>query len=126
MIRRPPRSTRTTHSFPTQRSSDLSKSRDVPTRRVKSRDRLARLRSHRLTGQRTGGAGRPHRRFRLPKTMAARTIGEQIHPEHSTHPELGRRLPPLHDPPSFLNGLRSEEHTSEVQSLMPTSYSVSG
>src|SRR3546814_19496367 len=28
MIRRPPRSTRTTHSFPTRRSSDLRKVRD--------------------------------------------------------------------------------------------------
>src|SRR3546814_9916311 len=114
MIRRPPRSTRTTHSFPTQRSSDLSKSRDVPTRRVKSRDRLARLRSHRLTGQRTGGAGRPHRRFRLPKTMAARTIGEQIHPEHSTHPEIGLRLPPLHDPPSFLIGMSTHSNVKRI------------
>src|SRR3546814_1212548 len=68
----------------------------------------------RLTGQRTGGAGRPHRRFRLPKTMAARTIGEQIHPEHSTHPEIGRRLPPLHDPPSFLIGMSPHSNVKRI------------
>src|SRR3546814_6346743 len=46
--------------------------------------------------------------------MAARTIGEQIHPEHSTHPEIGRRLPPLHDPPSFLIGMSPHSNVKRI------------
>src|SRR3546814_3271111 len=46
--------------------------------------------------------------------MAARTIGEQIHPEHSTHPEIGRRLPPLHDPPSFHIGMSPHSNVKRI------------
>src|SRR3546814_19397101 len=66
MIRRPPRSTRTTHSFPTRRSSDLV--------RLKLR-------------------------------------GEYDHAFKAARPEG----PPVR---------RSEEHTSELQSLMRISYAV--
>src|SRR3546814_11740313 len=68
MIRRPPRSTRTTHSFPTRRSSDLQ------------------------AGQ----------LFRQPFAhIAGRIVGQQ---------QMGLG--------------RSEEHTSELQSLMRISYAV--
>src|SRR3546814_9040404 len=72
MIRRPPRSTRTTHSFPTRRSSDLPAARG---RAAECPRRIGRL-------------------------------GAQ--PEA---PWDSRRI-------------RSEEHTSELQSLMRISYAV--
>src|SRR3546814_4671003 len=79
MIRRPPRSTRTTHSFPTRRSSDLH--------------RLA----HALA-QLDAGLGLLQARVGLEVDL----------------PELLRRR----------QGRRSEEHTSELQSLMRISYAV--
>src|SRR3546814_5346220 len=88
MIRRPPRSTRTDHSFPTRRSSDLS----------------------------AGGASiglRP---------LAPGGGGASFH---------GRRQPPLRHPgdggdrrEGADQDRRSEEHTSELQSLMRISYAV--
>src|SRR3546814_8017939 len=44
-------------------------------------------------------------------------------PPHSSHP--GREVRPLHGfPCTSRRALRSEEHTSELQSLMRTSYAV--
>src|SRR3546814_6260191 len=78
MIRRPPRSTRTTHSFPTRRSSDL--------------------------GPEAGGTAANHQDVALSGHRGgARRQGD------------GRRL---------AGPERSEEHTSELQSLMRISYSV--
>src|SRR3546814_8830333 len=77
MIRRPPRSTRMTHSFPTRRSSDLSGV--VPHSFICVTPVLM----HRSTNGST----------------IERISGRTIH-------------------------LRSEEHTSELQSLMRTSYAV--
>src|SRR3546814_4466257 len=73
MIRRPPRSTRTTHSFPTRRSSDL----------------------------------RQHGR----QQALARFLGVQKHVARRLGIHRRRRE-------------RSEEHTSELQSLMRISYAV--
>src|SRR3546814_6690356 len=84
MIRRPPRSTRMTHSFPTRRSSDLRVPRrhpGHPAAGAGARAQLAVLRR---------GAGR------RPGAVAA----------------------------SVLVLRRSEEHTSELQSLMRISYAV--
>src|SRR3546814_10692227 len=94
MIRRPPRSTRTDHSFPTLRSSD-PRSRHIAIRR-----RIE-----------------PSRSTRQKKLFAERNI----------------RLPPrLRKPITRPNSRevtyswwpRSEEHTSELQSLMRISYAV--
>src|SRR3546814_2304108 len=93
MIRRPPRSTRTTHSFPTRRSSDL--------------------RHHPVAGDehhREPARPRHQGRLRLPRTT-------------SKLPDLGERAS-LRSLRQLLMGLRSEEHTSELQSLMRISYAV--
>src|SRR3546814_2859801 len=113
MIRRPPRSTRTTHSFPTRRSSDL--------------------RHHPVAGDehhREPARPRYQGRLRLPRTT-------------SKLPDLGERAS-LRSLRQLLMGLcgrawqhggdladrglllyfRSEEHTSELQSLMRNSYAV--
>src|SRR3546814_1092324 len=88
MIRRPPRSTRMTHSFPTRRSSDL------PHRE------LVRVASHwagaarKRTELREAGAATASGRARLCRLQRCRTQA------------------------------RSEEHTSELQSLMRISYAV--
>src|SRR3546814_9754564 len=86
MRRRPPRSTRKTHSFPTRRSSDL----------LADADRLAVA---------YASQARPHR---------ARHVGHVAdRPDDLSHPI----------PQGELQG-RSEEHTSELQSLMRISYAV--
>src|SRR3546814_8626717 len=82
MIRRPPRSTLTTHSFPTRRSSDLDRAAGPDLR----------VRDPRLQGR--------HRPLRVP------ALGHPGQPR-------GRR-----------SAARSEEHTSELQSLMRISYAV--
>src|SRR3546814_3974891 len=104
MIRRPPRSTRTDTSFPTRRSSDL------PCRLV-----------IRWAGENTFGAFAPDA---LNSHQEYRVIKE------------GLRCIPFLDGPLLLFSedevffhvaplaIRSEEHTSELQSLMRLSYAV--
>src|SRR3546814_1486030 len=86
MIRRPPRSTLLTHSFPTRRSSDLL------ARCTQSRNVQVSAPSKRLT------------------TTDSRSPGSKL-----------RRFTPCRAPGS---DSRSEEHTSELQSLMCISYAV--
>src|SRR3546814_5823050 len=88
MIRRPPRSTRTTHSFPTRRSSDLARPQACrrPQQRLSAFLRLQHV-------------GAPP--FRIPSDLAST-------------PRTCSALPTM----------RSEEHTSELQSLMRISYAV--
>src|SRR3546814_7496664 len=85
MIRRPPRSTRTTHSFPTRRSSDLH------CRRAAIRFSTLAL------------AGRPVR--------SRQQCGPFGRGELAARQRLRARQ-------------RSEEHTSELQSLVRISYAV--
>src|SRR3546814_3671110 len=95
MIRRPPRSTRTDTSFPTRRSSDL-----------------------------TGRAGRHLCRRR--DRPAGRSRGQR----HSALRRSRKLRRELRFPVEYVGGhaqrhaLRSEEHTSELQSLMRISYAV--
>src|SRR3546814_3643506 len=85
MLRRPPRSTRTTHSFPTRRSSDLG---DSDRRRI-----YRALAAWRLRRGQCGAE--PLFLAALPAAVRHRWRGH-----------------------------RSEEHTSELQSLMRISYAV--
>src|SRR3546814_3413733 len=116
MIRRPPRSTRLTHSFPTRRSSDLCavwqlrhnrrgagnqwRAEADRSRRCGGDDGLCRTRGDRARLWHGGGAGAAQDMGADP--VAAKAWGQ------------GQ----VRDPP------RSEEHTSELQSLMRISYAV--
>src|SRR3546814_9404452 len=93
MIRRPPRSTRTTHSFPTRRSSDLMDD-DFGTRSAPYRP---------PPGSEPGRRGR------------ALSALDCIPPRELTSPGDCRQS---------TRSARSEEHTSELQSLMRISYAV--
>src|SRR3546814_5571695 len=104
MIRRPPRSTRTDHSFPTRRSSDLF-----------------------------GGNQRCWRPARVAQFPA---LDRRDYPEPIRSavpawdiqrlPDCGRGASCLHPPRQhkYREPVRSEEHTSELQSLMRISYAV--
>src|SRR3546814_2559155 len=96
MIRRPPRSTRPDHSFPTRRSSDLCISGRVGADHAGCGRDAAFL-----------GDDRYRRGFRLGRAVRAHRLSPRLGPRT-------RRMP----------GLRSEEHTSELQSLMRISYAV--
>src|SRR3546814_10728606 len=104
MIPRPPRSTRTEHSFPTRLSSDLD-----PPDPARSQSEVE------ASGALPSGAVPVHncRRSRL----------------HTGHSDGVSSMPPegaIRPAPSTASAeeLRSEEHTSELQSLMRTSYAV--
>src|SRR3546814_6668997 len=108
MIRRPPRSTLTEHSFPTRRSSDL---RDrFPNRTLANRHRYQRI--------------APIRTDRRPVGLREVVCGAGDTPQPTAGldvPEIGNR-PTLRR--TLLTFRRSEEHTSELQSLMRSSYAV--
>src|SRR3546814_3600374 len=88
MIRRPPRSTRTDNSFPTRRSSDLS--------------RCGRPDASGVVSDRDCG-----RALSLPRRPEPVGGDDRVRAQGA-----GRGMP------------RSEEHTSELQSLMRISYAV--
>src|SRR3546814_5177255 len=90
-----------THSSPTRRSSDLA---DRPDAGTKSEDILA-VEQH-LT------AGDAH---------AAAPVGKGSEADGRL---AGTRLADKSEHPALLQGERSEEHTSELQSLMRISYAV--
>src|SRR3546814_10639814 len=95
MIRRPPRSTRTAHSFPTRRSSDLPvKGMFLPDRYIK------------------GECPRCHAKDQYGDSCES--CGAVYAPTELINPysTLTKATP------------RSEEHTSELQSLMRISYAV--
>src|SRR3546814_975533 len=60
MIRRPPRSTRTAHAFPTRRSSDLTGERGARLSGRRARARV--VRADRKRADRSGGRGRAQHR----------------------------------------------------------------
>src|SRR3546814_2200769 len=94
MIRRPPRSTRTAHSFPTRRSADLLLAPDV-----------------RQAGVVLG---------RVDLRNDDLTVLAEVRGQADDALPLGKIA--SHDAPGA-DG-RSEEHTSELQSLMRISYAV--
>src|SRR3546814_2269868 len=93
MIRRPPRSTRLTHSFPTRRSSDLLMGRSLIAPELFN-----------CNAPDTGNM-------------------EVLHQFGSTQ-QQARWLAPLLAGEIRSGFARSEEHTSELQSLMRISYAV--
>src|SRR3546814_3737852 len=102
MIRLPPRSTRTTHSFPTRRSSDLAGI-------IRTPEGLKRLLDD------------PHPIAQLIGACAlAREESRGAH-FRTDFPERDAALDGQH---AVVRDDRSEEHTSELQSLMRISYAV--
>src|SRR3546814_1525027 len=99
MIRRPPRSTRTDTLFPY-------------TTLFRSIDRIRCL---------VSGPGRGDRRLARPRAVPSYmgTAATQIRPDGRW--EAGSDTP---GHPGYLRRARSEEHTSELQSLMRISYAV--
>src|SRR3546814_8144562 len=126
MIRRPPRSTRTTPSFPTRRSSDLDRAGRGADREAEVGEALverlgvvpellaqARLRLDLAErGQRRGdargrrGGGEHVRPAGEAQPLEGRVVG---------HAEAADRAEALAE---GADDVRSEEHTSELQSLM--------
>src|SRR3546814_12937356 len=131
-IRRPPRSTRLTHSFPTRRSSDLSSLGRI--------DEPLRF----LAGDHVGGLGVEIGDGRRKPVFLGIALGAHQLPDRddsAVHDAEGRafgRVEDLDDPETLKDlrvmlGIgpgrgqrfeRSEEHTSELQSLMRISYAV--
>src|SRR3546814_5930527 len=105
MILRPPRSTRTDTRFP---YTTLFRSREV------DRDQMA--------------AGKPPRLdSRKRRRRIAGTVGDRRPAKVGRHGLRGRRSSLRERPQSAFsrgNSPRSEEHTSELQSLMRNSYAV--
>src|SRR3546814_10847533 len=95
-MRRPPRSTRTDTSFPTRRSSDL------PFALSLSKGRSFFRPPKNKDGASTSSARTDLMCFLCRKLVARDAIHEHAYPDHR----------------------RSEEHTSELQSLMRISYAV--
>src|SRR3546814_3207444 len=119
MIRRPPRSTRTDTLFPYTtlfRSTEYPYRRETAGRRALQRTRPAsgRVRPADRAAQRRLFARRFERRCALRRPLArsgsGRAGGDECRPGRS-HQRLAERR-------------RSEEHTSELQSLMRISYAV--
>src|SRR3546814_1860095 len=97
----PPRSTRLTHSFPTRRSSDLFSDVKVSDRSlVWNSDLVETFELQNLSARRWPRSSPP----RTARNRAARTRARTS--------------------PSATTRSRSEEHTSELQSLMRNSYAV--
>src|SRR3546814_3708909 len=102
MIRRPPRTTRTDHSFPTRRSSDLAV--------------YVLADGNAVSGTRLNAKGEPIDQATL-QSLVAKPISDQAWAdlESATWVLDGKADAPR---------VRSEEHTSELPSLMRTSYAV--
>src|SRR3546814_4173640 len=108
MIRRPPRSTRTDTLFPTRRSSDLGQHRGD--RDVAFLDGLGDRRVERSGVADAGGAA-------VADQLEAESV--EVFLQARGHQVVGDHLAARRQ-----RGLRSEEHTSELQSLMRISYAV--
>src|SRR3546814_2088394 len=126
MIRRPPRSTRMTHSFPTRRSSDLSSCRGASAAFPNAQIRHHRIMIRRqfaaiLVGQRRMAQ---HRHIVADEDMVDRA---RVHPRDVEAGEGAERAIVRRAAGRAAvaeRALRSEEHTSELQSLMRNSSAV--
>src|SRR3546814_1426821 len=120
MIRRPPRSTRMTHSFPTRRSSDLGQRRPPCDRAGVDHD---------VEGVSSECRDEPYAHAAPERLRPAdrRTSLDLLRSRKSPRrsPRMLRQI--LFGRQSISGGKRaprSEEHTSELQSLMRISYAV--
>src|SRR3546814_1861843 len=104
MIRRPPRSTRTDHSFPTRRSSDLL----VCLAEIAGDDRLDQRGTEGAAALRLGNREQAGKEGLVGEVAGA-----------GGHGALAGDLVG-----KAVLRMRSEEHTSELQSLMRISYAV--
>src|SRR3546814_7521823 len=114
MIRRPPRSTRTDTLFPTRRSSDLT---ELALQALLHDLQMQEPEEAAAEAEAEGGAG-----FRLVEKggVVQRQLGQRI-AQVLVVGGVDRKQAAEHDRHA---GLRSEEHTSELQSLMRISYAV--
>src|SRR3546814_6559854 len=129
MIRRPPRSTRTTHSFPTRRSSERSGAYPRPTEPQPAwpRSLLPDHRTATMPGSRASGDLAPPHPSRIVGGLSGpppiRAVAE--YPQGKQHASLRSRVPGPSGPErAGARHDRSEEHTSELQSLMRIPYAV--
>src|SRR3546814_3373346 len=117
MIRRPPRSTRTDTLFPyttlfrSRRGPDQPRCGEARERLNWSDEYFPRHPARRRDDRDSGRAGARHRH--LPQDDRG---GSERHPAERVEPEI--------EPDDAVSYLRSEEHTSELQSLMRISYAV--
>src|SRR3546814_4369040 len=125
MIRRPPRSTRTDTLVPTRRSSDLDSpdlSKPIVQKPLRQRGMQRGAAGHDLfvedhAVRMEAAAGAPvaaHLARAEPEHRAGNFF-QDVREILGTHHRIVHRQP---------GGLRSEEHTSELQSLMRISYAV--
>src|SRR3546814_10530681 len=111
-----------THSFPTRLSSVLKrrvsscKGRDGPTLDT---FRARRTPAYRPIGTQTASHGQPHGVIVTSLCSRCRNDGAW-----ASRSAIASSNGPLPGPPSGSDALRSEEHTSELQSLMRISYAV--
>src|SRR3546814_9718767 len=152
MTRRPPRSTRLTHSFPTRRSSDLDASRSVPVAAaLLSPEQKPKLlattnKDYEEIRERHANKDRQEKFVTLDEARANRTpidwagyrpprprlLLQQAKDVCNTpdcdhrHHAATQFVKTLRDYPlaELREYIRSEEHTSELQSLMRISYAV--
>src|SRR3546814_8252939 len=129
MIRRPPRSTRTDTLFPYTtlfRSHPTDQVGEAVGREFPAH-RLLGCQHHRVDAAHAGDGGR-RRRAVLPKRTAGADLPALEQPFPTLRgigdPQHRDRLGPACQPPAAADPLRSEEHTSELQSLMRISYAV--
>src|SRR3546814_4452052 len=108
MIRRPPRSTRMTHSFPTRRSSDLNEAGECEVYW-----NLTRVNSEELLNMAVDKL-----ETEIERLGGVENLTEETMPEAHIRGDVNT-------PYRCIGGaIRSEEHTSELQSLMRISYAV--
>src|SRR3546814_6118284 len=113
MLRRPPRSTRTDTLFP---YTTLCRSRQRRRPDPRAPDRLVRRGLRRRLDHRQA---RPQRRWRQVGCGHRGNDVTEREPREQPGNDTGDEKPPHLD-----ESVRSEEHTSELQSLMRTSYAV--
>src|SRR3546814_1055813 len=125
MIRPPPRSTRTTHSFPTRRSSDLKVGNKPPEYFMKplyviTRDNMAKYADQLSEGHKAMFKTYPDYKMVVYPTVRNAFFPDEIY--KATIANATRAS--LNGTDDVQGAERSEEHTSELQSLMRISYAV--
>src|SRR3546814_7926686 len=126
MIRRPPRSTRTDTPFPTRRSSDLAVGRGGGSAFAAIRAQPAGTVQGRIRITEQGEViaakyGTIDSAATNLEAMVSASLLASLEPEALSDKDAARFTAAMDQ---LSDGARSEEHTSELQSLMRTSYAV--